>query len=85
MATDFEEDNVPASKKAVKLLESLGSEVTFLSVNLPNIGFLSTYEIEQRRDDFLELAGHPEWVDKIAYVSDYSVEDGVLKYANKTK
>jgi nucleotide-binding universal stress UspA family protein len=84
LATDFDEDNVPATKKAYALLSSLGCEVSFIHVNLPNIGFLSTEEIEERRDNFLEMTGHPEWKDQIHYVSDYSVEDGVLKYAVKT-
>lgn len=83
LATDFEDDNVPATKNAVTLLENLGSTVKLLHVNLPNIGFLSTEEITEKRDEFLKKLNHPEWKDKIDYISDYSVEDGVLKYANK--
>jgi nucleotide-binding universal stress UspA family protein len=83
LAMDFEEDNVPAAKNAVKLLEGLGSEVSFIHVNLPNIGFQSSDEIEEKKDTFLELTGHKEWESKVAYVADYSVEDGVLKYASK--
>ncbi|WP_115462392.1 universal stress protein [Winogradskyella aurantiaca] len=82
LATDFDSDSVPATKNAVTLLESLGIEVSFLHVNLPNIGFMSTDEIQDRRNSFLEVAGHPEWSDRINYVADYSVEDGVLKFAN---
>lgn len=85
LATDFDSDSVPATKNAVALLESLGSQVSFLHVNLPNIGFLSTDEIEERRNSFLELAGHSEWADRINYVADYSVEDGVLKFANNNQ
>jgi len=84
LAMDFEEDNVPAAKNAVKLLEGMGSEVTFLHVNLPNIGFQSTDEIEEKKDAFLELIGHKDWEHKISYVADYSVEDGVLKFAARS-
>lgn len=83
LATDFEDDNISATKNAVTLLEGLGSTVKLLHVNLPNIGFLSSEEIEQKRDTFLSKLNHPEWKSKIDYISDYSVEDGVLKYANK--
>lgn len=82
LATDFEDDNVHATKNAVALLRDLGASVKLLHVNLPNIGFLSTEEIYEKRDGFLSQIGHPEWKNNIDYISDYSVEDGVIKYAN---
>lgn len=84
LATDFDTDSVPATKKAVSLIEDLGAKVSFLHVNLPNVGFLSSDEIDEKRAAFLELAGHPEWEADMNYVADYSVEDGVLKHAEKT-
>ncbi len=83
LATDFSEESISAVKKAVQLLSQLGSNCTLVHVNLPNTGFLSTSEIEEKRDEFLDRSGLKDWSEKVDYISDYSVEDGVLNYAEK--
>ncbi|WP_034058779.1 universal stress protein [Lacinutrix jangbogonensis] len=85
LATDFTEESVPAFKKASKLLNVIGSNISLLHVNTPNAAqFKSTQETENQVTDFLDKADATEWADKIVYVSDYSVEDGILNHSNKT-
>ncbi|MEY8848455.1 universal stress protein [Psychroserpens sp. XS_ASV72] len=83
LATDFSEDSVSAVSSAMELLNSLSNKVTLLHVNRPNINFASTEEIEERVENFLHKAKHPEWKDQITYIADYSVENAVMNYANK--
>lgn len=83
LATDFSEDSVSAVSSAMELLNGLSNKVTLLHVNRPNINFASTEEIEERVENFLHKAKHPEWKDRITYIADYSVENAVMSYANK--
>ncbi len=85
LASDFSEESIPAFKKASKLLNELGSNVSLLHVNLPSVKFRSSQEIEERVTNFLEKANAKGWTEKINYVSDYSVEDGILNHSKKTK
>jgi nucleotide-binding universal stress UspA family protein len=85
LATDFSEESIPTVKKALALLNELGNKVTLLHINLPNLGFLSTDEIDERTSEFLKLAKLEDQSEHIAYISDYNVEDGVLNYAKRVK
>ena len=82
LATDFTEKSVSSVKHAQELLSQLSEKVTFLHINLPNLGFLSTDEIDEKIADFLKLAKLKETDTNIARMSDHTVEDGVLSYAN---
>jgi nucleotide-binding universal stress UspA family protein len=81
MATDFTEDSIPAVKNALKVLAELSTKTTLLHINLPNLGFFSTFEIDEKIAKFLELADLKESDVNIARISDHSVEDGVLAYS----
>ncbi|WP_299886893.1 universal stress protein [uncultured Lacinutrix sp.] len=84
-ATDFSEESVPAFKKASKLLKELGSNTSLLHVNTPSAAkFRSTQEIESNVNNFLAKADAKDWSDKINYVADYSIEDGILNHSSKT-
>jgi len=85
LATDFTEESIPAVKNALDTLQKLSKKVTLLNINLPNLGFLSTDEIDAKIASFLELSNLNETDVNIARISDHSVEDGVLCYAKRHK
>lgn len=83
-ATDFAEECIKAYLNASKMFDSLGSDMKLLYVNQPNENFRSSVEIEQCIAEFLQKAdGNLDNLDKVAYQADYSVEKGVLNYADK--
>ena len=83
-ATNFDLENIDPYLKANKLFEKLGSEMTMLYVNLPNEHFKSSVEIEDKIAEFLKTAhGNLDKLNSVAYHADYSVEQGILNYANK--
>jgi len=83
-ATDFDEESVEPYLKATRLFEKLGSELTLLHVNLPNENFKSSVEIENKIAKFLNTAhGNLDKLNRVVYHADYTVEQGVLNYANK--
>ncbi len=83
LATDFSEESIPTVKNALDLLNELGNKVTLLHINLPNLHFLSTDEIDERVSEFLKLAKLEDQNKHIAYIADHNVEDGVLNYAKR--
>lgn len=83
-ATDFDEECVKPYLNATKMFDALGSDMKLLYVNQPNENFRSSVEIEQRIAEFLQKAdGNLDNLNKVAYQADYSVEQGVLNFANK--
>ena len=84
-ACDFEKESMMAYQKAVKFFKLFSANVHLLHVNLPNERFRSTAEIEEKVREFLYQAdlGNLDSLDKVVYVDDYSVEDGVFTYSNK--
>ena len=83
LGCDFNEESISAVKNALEMLNKLADKVTLLHVNLPNLSFLSTDEINEKVDDFLKLAHLDKKDLNIAYASDHMVEDGVLNYAKR--
>lgn len=83
-ACDFSEDSIEAYKKAVNMFEKTGSKMYLVYVNLPNDRFRSSLEIEKRVVDFLIKAdGNVDRMENVNYVSDYTIEDGILNFSNK--
>ncbi|MHA7844593.1 MAG: universal stress protein [Winogradskyella sp.] len=83
LGCDFNEESISAVKNALETLNQLADRVTLLHVNLPNLSFLSTDEINEKVTDFLKLSKLNEKELNIAYTSDHMVEDGVLNYARR--
>jgi len=83
LASDFSEGSVSAVKHAYELLKKLANNVKLLHVNMPNLEFLSTDEIEEKIEEFVELTKQPDLKDHIVYVADHNVEDGLINYARK--
>lgn len=84
LGTDFSEDSIPAFKKAANLLNELGGNVSLLHVNLPNNKFQSTKELDNKVSNFLTKVGQESWKEKINFIADYTVEDGILNHSTKT-
>ena len=82
--SNFNDENITPYKKARALFESANSNMKLLYVNLPNEHFKSSTEVEARIADFLNKAdGNLDNINNVAYQADYSVEQGVINFANK--
>jgi nucleotide-binding universal stress UspA family protein len=82
-ASDFFEESIHSYLKACELFKSLDSKVHLLYVNLPFESFKSSTEIQKRVSNFLMKAnGNLDALSSVNIVSDYTVEEGVLNFAN---
>ncbi|MBP0903357.1 universal stress protein [Mariniflexile gromovii] len=83
-ACDFSEESIKSYKKAVKMFEKINSKMYMVYVNLPNERFKSSVEIEKIVVNFFTKAERNlDKMDTVHYVSDYSVETGVINFALK--
>lgn len=81
-ASDFSEKAVDVYKRAIKTLGEY-SDMQLLYVNVPGENFKSTAEMEQRVAKFLMHAeGHIQRLNKVHYVSDYTIEKGIVNFSN---
>lgn len=85
LASDFSEESISAVKNAEELLGELGTNITLLHVNTPNLDFLSTEEIDTKISKFLDLAKLKETDVTIACISDHNVEDGLMNFAKRNQ
>ncbi|WP_411894381.1 universal stress protein [Winogradskyella sp. A2] len=83
MATDFLEGSISAVKTGLELLNNLSENVILLHVNLPNLSFLSTDEIDRRVSEFLKLSQLEDKNVNVDFIADHNVEDGILSYARR--
>ena len=82
-ACDFSEDAIKPYLNAGKMFEGLGARIHLVHVNLPDSRFRSSTEIEKRVSDFLKAAeGNIDKMKNVTYVSDYSIEQGILNVSN---
>lgn len=82
-ACDFSDKEIKPYKKIKEFLAKLSCNLQLLHVNTPYESFKSTKEMEQRVHDFLVQAdGDLYNVNDVVYTSDYTVEKGILEYAN---
>ena len=83
-ASDFSEETVKPYINASKMFETLGSEMRLLYVNVPGEAFRSTDQMETTMTNFLQLAdGNLNRMNLVGYISDTSVEKGILTFAKK--
>lgn len=83
-ACDFSEECINAYKNAMTMFSKTGSKVYFVYVNLPNDRFRSSQEMEKRVFNFFTQAdGNIDKMEDVHYVSDYTVENGILNFSNK--
>ncbi|MBU3821763.1 universal stress protein [Flavobacteriaceae bacterium XHP0103] len=84
LACDFSVDAVKPYINAVGMTQKLGGELHIVNVNLPNNSFKSSTEIEKQAINFFTKAdGNLDKLKTVHYVSDYTVEEGILNFANK--
>jgi len=82
-ASDFSDEAIEAYLKAKSTFNKLNSEMHILYVNTPDNGFKSSTEIDILVTKFLKKAdGNLENLTSVHVVSDYSVERGILNFAN---
>ena len=82
-ASDFEEHSINAYIKASQMFEILNIKMHLLYVNLPNESFKSSSEIEKKVTQFIKKAdGNLNKLKTVKYVSDYSIEKGILNFSN---
>ena len=82
-ACDFSEEMVEPYLKACQFFDNSSSTLKLLYVNLPGERFKSSTEMEATVAKFLEKAdGNLDKINDIHYISDYTVEEGVLTFAN---
>ncbi len=77
-ACDFQEENVPAIKKASEMAKLLNAELIPLYINTPGDEFLSTQDAYDKISPFLNKA---DLGLQVEIYNDYSVEKGVLNFA----
>ncbi|WP_142783618.1 universal stress protein [Changchengzhania lutea] len=83
-ASDFAEESITSYLNATKMFEAMGSKVYLVHVNLPNDRFQNSQEIERRVVNFFTKAdGNLDRMEAVHYVSDYTVEDGILNFSMK--
>jgi len=82
-ACDFSKESIKPYINASNLFKKLGAKLHLVHVNLPGSSFKSTSEIEIKVADFLKVAdGNLENLPNVHYISDYSIEQGILNFAN---
>lgn len=81
-ASDFTDESVSSYIKASKILQDT-SKIHLLYVNVPGENFKSTAEMEQQVANFLMKAeGNMNQLNNVHYVSDYSIEKGIINFSN---
>lgn len=82
-ACDFSDKAVEPYLRACRMFDSLGSKMHLVYVNLPSESFKSSAEMEAKVVSFIKKAnGNLDKLNTVKYVSDYTVEKGVLNFAN---
>lgn len=83
-ACDFSEESIKPYLNAAKMMKKLDCKLYLAHVNLPTNSFKTSTEIEKMVINFLTKGDRN--LDKISdvhYISDYTVEEGILSFANK--
>jgi nucleotide-binding universal stress UspA family protein len=80
-ATDLTEASVAAYKKAVNIFSTLESKLHAVYVNRPHTDFISSKEFKEMTQQFAAFGG----TDQVDFISGYTVEDGLLQYAEETQ
>ncbi|MBW8199587.1 universal stress protein [Flagellimonas abyssi] len=79
-ASDFEEESVPALKKAKEMAELLGSKLHLVYINTPGDEFMSTNDAYSKISKFLNEANVGM---EVEIFNDYTVEKGVINFSKK--
>ncbi|TRZ43264.1 universal stress protein [Robertkochia solimangrovi] len=85
LACDFKFENIGVYRKAMKFFSMLRSQVYLVYINVPNQNFLSSFEMEERVDNFLMEADNGSLDNKelVHYYCDYTIENGIYEFCKK--
>ncbi|CAM1347582.1 universal stress protein [Tenacibaculum insulae] len=84
-ACDFTKADVTPYLKAKSFFDKLGCDLELMYVNTPTNDFKSSEELEKEMKTFFKTVNEAaENIEKVKVVSDYTVEKGVLYYAEKS-
>ena len=84
LASNFDEEVIPAYKKVLEIAEMFESRVELIYVNLPGSNFKSTNEMDEILLNFFTKLNHPEplsAIKKVNRIAHYSIEEGIMSYA----
>lgn len=82
-ASDFSDEAITPYINARTTFKKLGVKMHLVYVNSPDGSFRSSLEIDKRVSDFLKKAdGDLDNLSEVNVVSDYSIEKGILNFAN---
>ncbi|MBC3847187.1 universal stress protein [Winogradskyella echinorum] len=82
-ASDFTEESVESYLRAKSVFDKLDAKIHLVYVNTPNNGFKSSTEIDRLISKFLKMAeGNLDKFKEVTVVSDYSIEQGILNFAD---
>lgn len=83
-ACDFKIENLYAFIHAVKLFSEYEAKINLVYVNRPSEYFITKAELDNRISYFMSKVRDQKLENKeIAYVTDYSVENGILEYCKQ--
>lgn len=83
-ASDFSIESLDVYKRMTNLYKNLKANLHLVYVNMPSDKFRSSNEMEQIVSDFfMQAEGSLEKLKEVNFISDYTVEKGVLNFANK--
>lgn len=82
-ATDLSIESVDAYIRMKSIIEDFGGRMHIVHVNTPYDNFRTTLEMELEAKDFFQTAeGNQNSVKEVAFVSDRTVEKGIINHAN---
>ena len=86
LACDFSEESIESYHHTMAMFQDIVSKIYLVHVNLPNEKFSSTAQLEKMAVNFFTKADkHLRSLKNVRYVSDYTVDDGIVNFSNKNK
>ena len=83
-ACDFKIENLYAFIHAVKLFTEYEAKINLVYVNRPNEYFITKTELDKRISYFMSKVRDQSLENiEVAYVTDYSIEHGIMEYCKK--
>lgn len=82
-ASDFSKESIAAFRNAKKFFEVLQTRLQLVYVNTPDRSFKNSLEMRKTVQSFLKAGEFTNYnyEEDVLYISDYSVEEGILNYA----
>lgn len=86
LACDLTEDSIKPYINTRKMFADIVSKIHVVHVNLPNERFKSTTQLQKMAVNFFVKAeGNLAGLEDLSYVSDYTIDDGILNFVTKNR